>query len=154
MQIYFAFFRAKDFQFPGDENSARKTALTSYSSPVRQFCSISAPKMSGSVLSSKWQQSGKLSHLKINILTFEIIFHSFSPFFSFAGSAKKRDVRTINSSPCDLGPPSKTSTNGVNGTPKSNARTIATLREYFVLFKLRMEAQLNVIKVDCVVKSV
>lgn len=58
----------------------------------------------------------------------ELIFHSF--LFPLAGSAKKRDVRTINSSPCDLGPPSKTSTNGALGTPRSSARNITASRKF------------------------
>ncbi|CAG9797539.1 unnamed protein product [Chironomus riparius] len=38
-------------------------------------------------------------------------------------AAKKRDVRTISSSPSDLGPPPKTS-NGTNQTQKSSSRTL------------------------------
>lgn len=55
-----------------------------------------------------------------------LIFHSS---LLLLGAAKKRDVRTINSSPCDLGPPSKTSTNGATGTPRSAARPITALRK-------------------------
>lgn len=49
--------------------------------------------------------------------------------YFFQGSAKKRDVRTINSSPSDLGPPSKTS-NGTIGTPRSSVRNISALRKW------------------------
>lgn len=51
-------------------------------------------------------------HIVVNpLLTF-----LFSSSFFFAGPAKKRDVRTINSSSSDLGPPSKTVGSNGNGT--------------------------------------
>ena len=49
---------------------------------------------------------------------------------SIPGTAKKRDVRTISSSPSDLGPPSKTS-NGTNQTQKSSARTLPNSRKFY-----------------------
>lgn len=83
-------------------------------------------------LSSKWLQSHKNDSIsRWTSSRLLLIFH-LSFLFLLSGAAKKRDVRTINSSPCDLGPPSKTSTtNGTTGTVnRSIARTISTLRKF------------------------
>lgn len=60
---------------------------------------------------------------------FKIVFNY--QFYFIAGSAKKRDVRTVTISPNDLGPPSKSS---------ENAKTInikpITLRKYILLLPI------------------
>jgi hypothetical protein len=91
---------------------------------------------------TSYQANGNNQRRK-SIPTQDVYLHFSDSFFirlfsSFVvGAAKKRDVRTINSSPCDLGPPSKTSTNGAaTGTPRSAARPIAALRKSHQSFSL------------------